>query len=282
MGGVHPPAPTRRAALLTVGAALLTATGCGVRLEEDAPNLPFVPTRQPVDGEAALLTVLAATTHQQDAGAGERADLLAEALAELRVPEASITAARRRPTPTVGEDIAAHEAALRTCPSPLLPQVGRLCVSRLRHGQRELWTADDDERTWVAAPAAAQAASATRAAIWGLTVAGAKGDERLRGEVEQDVELLDRLRTRQVSAGEDGGEDAPLGYQLDEQVGTAGEARALSGALLARLARSYLGLFAELADDRSAAHEVVSWTVDVLDRGADRDLSVPELHLDLG
>lgn len=51
--------PTRR---LVLGAALLAValgtSGCGVRLEDDAPRLPLVPTRQPIAAEEALLRLL--------------------------------------------------------------------------------------------------------------------------------------------------------------------------------------------------------------------------------
>jgi hypothetical protein len=52
-----PGAPTRRAALGAL--ALLAAAGplaaCGIRLEDDAPRVPLVPTREPVPGEAFVL-----------------------------------------------------------------------------------------------------------------------------------------------------------------------------------------------------------------------------------
>lgn len=52
-----PPCPSRRAALvLGVGAlAATTLAACGIRLEDDAPHLPLVPTREPVAGEAFLV-----------------------------------------------------------------------------------------------------------------------------------------------------------------------------------------------------------------------------------
>ncbi|MBM6400368.1 hypothetical protein [Phycicoccus sonneratiae] len=50
--------PGRRLLLAGVGAALLTpVAGCGVRLENDAPRVPLVPTREPLPGEAALLAL---------------------------------------------------------------------------------------------------------------------------------------------------------------------------------------------------------------------------------
>ena len=56
-----PPRPTRRS-VLSAGAGLaagsLTAmslAACGIRLEDDAPRVPLIPTRSPIPGEAFLL-----------------------------------------------------------------------------------------------------------------------------------------------------------------------------------------------------------------------------------
>lgn len=55
------PSPSRR--LVTAGAlgvAVAALSGCGIRLEDDAPRVPLVPTRSPIDGEDALVRLLAA------------------------------------------------------------------------------------------------------------------------------------------------------------------------------------------------------------------------------
>ena len=57
---VAPPRPGRRSVLagaLALGALLLP--GCGVRLEDDAPAIPLIPTRPPIPAETALLWLLA-------------------------------------------------------------------------------------------------------------------------------------------------------------------------------------------------------------------------------
>ena len=55
--------PVRRRTLLVaaVGTLALPAAGCGIRLEDDAPRLPLVPTRTPVPAEAALVGLTRAT-----------------------------------------------------------------------------------------------------------------------------------------------------------------------------------------------------------------------------
>lgn len=50
--------PGRRLLLAGVGAVLLApVSGCGIRLEDDAPRVPLVPTRPPLAGEAALVAL---------------------------------------------------------------------------------------------------------------------------------------------------------------------------------------------------------------------------------
>jgi hypothetical protein len=58
-----PPHPTRRG-VLSAGAGLalgslasMSLSACGIRLEDDAPRVPLIPTRAPVPGEAFLLAL---------------------------------------------------------------------------------------------------------------------------------------------------------------------------------------------------------------------------------
>ena len=53
--------PSRR--LVTagaLGALVAVLSGCGIRLEDDAPRVPLVPTRSRIEGEDALVRLLAA------------------------------------------------------------------------------------------------------------------------------------------------------------------------------------------------------------------------------
>ena len=71
-----PPLPTRRRLLglgVQLGAGALVAaslSGCGIRLEDDAPRVPGLPTRRPAPGEAYLLTL---RRHSTDLAAEARA-----------------------------------------------------------------------------------------------------------------------------------------------------------------------------------------------------------------
>jgi hypothetical protein len=104
----------RRSLLGAAAAALvLPAGGCGIRLEEDAPHVPFVPTRTPVPAEDELVALTLDTRSLADAAAALPGPLAADlatlhrhqhavlrtALAQLGVPadELDRTAA---PSPT--------------------------------------------------------------------------------------------------------------------------------------------------------------------------------------
>jgi hypothetical protein len=52
-----PASPSRRAVLATgmAGVGALALSACGIRLEDDAPRVPLIPTRTPVTGEAYLI-----------------------------------------------------------------------------------------------------------------------------------------------------------------------------------------------------------------------------------
>lgn len=115
MRDVTPPAtgPTRR--LVTVGALGVVAVamaGCGIRLEDDAPRVPLVPTREPIDAEDALLRLLAAVQEAATAPFvttdpiapllpaihARQATVLHDALRQRGVPENELPAAAPAPT----------------------------------------------------------------------------------------------------------------------------------------------------------------------------------------
>jgi hypothetical protein len=54
-----PCAPSRRTVLAVLGlaAAAVPLSACGIRLEDDAPRVPLIPTREPVPGEGLLLSL---------------------------------------------------------------------------------------------------------------------------------------------------------------------------------------------------------------------------------
>ncbi|MGA8046296.1 MAG: DUF4439 domain-containing protein [Dermatophilaceae bacterium] len=97
--------PGRRSVVLGGVVGLLTAalTGCAVRLEDDAPAIPLVPTREQVPAETALLWLLADCRHLSLARASavyaEQVAVLRSALHRAGIPietlDATIAGATR-------------------------------------------------------------------------------------------------------------------------------------------------------------------------------------------
>lgn len=61
-----------------VGAAVLPAGACGIRLEDDAPRVPFVPTRTPVPAEPGLVALTRETAALAEAAAAVSGTLAAD------------------------------------------------------------------------------------------------------------------------------------------------------------------------------------------------------------
>ena len=66
--GTRPGIP-RRTVVAGVVAAVLPTAGCGIRLEDDAPRVPLVPTRTPVPAEAELVALTRGTAALADLAA---------------------------------------------------------------------------------------------------------------------------------------------------------------------------------------------------------------------
>ncbi|KGN38388.1 DUF4439 domain-containing protein [Knoellia aerolata] len=147
MGDPTPPAtrPTRR----LVGAGALGAlvgvlTGCGIRLEDDAPRVPLVPTREPIPAEAALLRLLgavqAAALAPADATAPlspvlaalhtRQAEVLRDALRQRGVPQDALPSSMPSPTATPTPSVSASvptptgtgSPSPSASPSPTVPR----------------------------------------------------------------------------------------------------------------------------------------------------------------
>ncbi|MEP6854696.1 MAG: DUF4439 domain-containing protein [Pedococcus sp.] len=92
------PLPTRRRVLglaLRLGAGAFvgaSVAGCGIRLEDDAPRVPGLPTRQPVPGEALLLTLRQRSTDlaAEARALGGSAKALPARLAVLHTRQAAV------------------------------------------------------------------------------------------------------------------------------------------------------------------------------------------------
>lgn len=149
MSSLHAvPSPGRRAVTLALtGVLALLMGGCGVRLQEDAPDLPLVPRRPKMPGEEVLLGLLGDTVGlvaATSAASGEvekaLADLhvaqervLRDALRRGGVPSAVIGAGAS-PGPTNPATLVAMEAAAshdRGRYAALSPELGRVVLTLL-------------------------------------------------------------------------------------------------------------------------------------------------------
>lgn len=261
---------------LTLSAAALT--GCGVRLEDDAPDIPFVPGREPIPGEAVLLAVLGALEASDEEHAPERATMLREALAEAQVPEAVLDDAS---APAAGaETVAAFEGAVRDCGPGLLRLVAQLTATQRIVTDAEtkaLWT-PAGTKPWTAGMVAADALRATRATVYALDLIAARTSESVSASVRAATRELQGLVNRQTTAA---GDDAPavtLGYDIPHDL-TSAEARELGTQSFERLLVAYADGLAGLGKDRAAALEVTQWmvTAERVSRGR-FPLEVPELY----
>lgn len=125
--------PGRRLLLAGVGAVLLApVSGCGIRLEDDAPRLPLVPTREPLAGETALVALTRDCLHLADLAEALATPLgrdlatlhrrqhtvLRTTLAARRVPAADLDATASPTASATGSATGSATATPTTAPTP--------------------------------------------------------------------------------------------------------------------------------------------------------------------
>lgn len=226
--------------LLGLGSAAALA-GCGLRLEDDAPTIPFVP-RRTIPDEALLIAArrradALARLAAQVPGAAEAAarhtrqvDVLDAILhaggvpADLVVPTTSATASGSRasssavttaPAPVTPADLGAREAALPadgltsgTTQRTLLASIAAHdSATAAALGVPVAWPAGDP----LPAPAADSLLGSTRAAAYGIEVAAARTPAGARAEL---LQALAELRGREAALAALSTTPAPAGYAL--------------------------------------------------------------------
>lgn len=253
--------PSRRALLTAaslVPLALLTA--CRVRLEDDAPRVPLIPTREPTEDEALLLAAWRASTDLSRmttglAGDGVTASRLHavqartfdQVLRDRRVPDAQRTSPTASSTaalsagskPTAPPDRAAVArveagavsppalAELATAHAGQLPLLASFAACRARLaavlGAPPSWPAWGE----TASPADAGLLAAHRRARYHLEVAAARTPAEARApfatELDRVAGVVVRLESRGASTGA-----PPAGYPLPFPVRDAAAARRLA------------------------------------------------------
>lgn len=283
--------PQRRRVL--AAALVLGLSGCGIRLEDDAPRLPLVPTRAPIAAEADLVAFLRTTKALATALAGgdatmtalaplhqAQADVLDSALRRRGVPQNVIdptsssssagpsgpaTALTAAQTPRLeAQSVGAAYELVRVVDAELAPTLGAIVAQRAA-GARALDVTYRPSPPPGAGPVAAQAVlpflAATRQAVYGIEVVAARSGpaQQQRAEV-----VLDRLRAlvrvQEASAGRSA-PPTPLAYALALEVRDDETGARLARTILERLTSTYAAQLAPLATARPAALTATSWLV---------------------
>src|SRR5918995_6495435 len=252
----------RRTVLWTaLGALALPSAGCGIRLEDDAPRLPLVPTRTPVPSEAELVALTQDTAALAEAAAA-LGSTLGNTLATLHrrqhtvlrttlvIHQVPADALAAPPTstatpPTDGRAaLAAAEGAAAASAGDLagVGQDLRGTVAAL-HAQRYAAATvlsgrpPTVPRDAVSGEPVRALAAETAAAIWMFEVVSARSRGGQRTRSDTTLRALQGLLTDQVAGGSRP-EDA-LGHPLPFEVRTAADTARLARQVLEALRAGY-------------------------------------------
>lgn len=258
----------RRAALaaFALGPALLLP-GCGIRLEEDAPRVPLVPTRKPIGGEEALLTLLADSARLETL-AGSTEGALAASLVALHgsqrtALERALTAravplptASPTPTPSASGPVATlregelagylGHAAYLPCAPDLRATVSSLLAQRYAAALLLGAPVRAEAPPPLSGAAVSRLVDRLREAVWRFEVIAAQSSGSQRKLAMATLAVLQQVRDEATMAG--GASNPPLGYVLPGPVTTASAARALAGPTLSDLRAAFGDELIELAE----------------------------------
>lgn len=257
-----------------LGAAVLPAAGCGIRLEDDAPRVPLVPTRTPIAAEDRLVALTRDCLVLAGAASALSGDLAAD-LAALHRRQHSVlrTTLVQRQVPAAEVDGAPSSPSPSPSPSPSLSATpggadGRAALGVLEAtaaaGAADLVDAPADLRATLASLHAqryaaatlldgrppqvpvepvggdtvASAVALTEGATWLLEVVSARSAGRQRSRSDATLDVLRALRTDQLAGG--ARSESALGHPLPFPVDSAADAARLAREVLAAL-RADLG-----------------------------------------
>lgn len=157
------PGPTRRVVTAgALGAVVAALAGCGIRLEDDAPRVPLVPTREPIDAEEALVRLHAAVVAASTASVvttdplalllpplhARQATVLHDALRQRGVPESELATPSASPSTSASPSVTSSPSGspastgptatgptptgpTRSGPTPTAPSVARRPVAEV-------------------------------------------------------------------------------------------------------------------------------------------------------
>jgi hypothetical protein len=282
------PGPGRRALLAGVLTSPVLLAGCGIRLEEDAPPVPLVPTREPLPGEDALTALTRACAELADraeavpgADAGalvpvhrRQHTVLRTTLVRLGVPvevvDGAPSPAAVTPSPSASPSAGATPGAkaARTALgevegdaalgvrgfTDIAEELGDTVLSL--HAQRfaaaVLLTGSGPDVTGgpVTSGIVGQLAGRTEGARYFLQVVAARSSGRARTRATTTLSALDQILSEQVSEG-----SAPpgsLGVPLPFEVETAADATRLARRALGELRGAYGPRLGALREEHGA------------------------------
>lgn len=276
-----------------LGTAALVLSGCGVRLEDDAPPLPLIPTREPIPAEETLLWLLEDCRHLAG-GDGPHTDLYAEQVSVLRSalfragvpidtldevlapPEPSAPVASPSTPTTTAPPLAptaGPEAALRRiddlsrCGPGIFPVVMSLLAQRwatvtLSGGEVPVSAeVTDPAYVWTFPHLAVGFVELTHAAVYGFEIVAAQSVEETREAAVATLASLRGLRRDQVVRADGAAPDPALGYPLPFPVDSGESALRLATHVAAGLTDGYGGLLTTVtgAAQEDTARDVVGW-----------------------
>jgi hypothetical protein len=282
--------PRRRALVLGALAAPVLLAGCGVRLEDDAPPLPLIPSREPLAGEDELTALTrACVTLAELALATPGATATALVPAHRRQHTVLRTTLVRRGVPVQAVDGAAGPAATPSASgsgSTGRARAAAAAVAALADAEGSAAAgvdafADVDEEFRdtvhslhaqrfaaavllsgrapevagepVRSEAVEELASRTETARYFLEVVAARSTGRARTRATTTRDALARLLADQVAAGS--APERTMGVPLPFEVGTAAEATRLARESLDELRSAHGTRLAALRD----SHGVDGW-----------------------
>ncbi len=248
-----------------LGAAVLPVSGCGIRLEDDAPRVPLVPTRTPLPGERELLALTLDTLALATAAAALDGDLAADltalhrrqhtvlrtTLLRRQVPAASLapppSSSPSGPTPTSTAQTTDPRASLAADEGAAAASAGTLAgveadlqatvasVHAQRYAAATLLAGrpPDVPTDAVGGRTVARAVALTEAAVWLLEVVSARSQGRQRDRSDATLAVLRALRSDQLEGGERSA--SALGHPLPFPVEDAADAARLAREVLAAL-----------------------------------------------
>ena len=281
-----PRRPVGRRTVVLGGLGALSLGGCGIRLESDAPTLPFLATRTPIPAETELLALTArcATLAASARAAGTNALLGALTTIHERQHEVLVTALRARsvpdelmadptasgspasPSPTGSVATAAlavseaadltRRPALSGVDEALRPTVCALLAQRyaaatLLGGPAPAEPAGGSDPQWAVPAEAAPLLDASRSATYGFEVVAAQSGGAARTLARSTLGVLAALTQEQAASLGTAAPAPALGYPLPFRVSTPAEARRLAVHLVTGLRAAYGGTLEALT--RSAA-----------------------------